>query len=173
GGPRPLLARMAARLANGLRTSCAASSPRRGGDRGVRSVAPDRVVAPQHLAFCAQVPSGFGSRARRGRRAAAASATPSRDRLRLPACRGGTARDPPREAAPGAASRTFRVDDRRSDGMNRRIVVVSNDHVGSRMAGPGIRSYHFARELRSEGDVTLVVPFETDLEPDGFELIVA
>jgi glycosyltransferase involved in cell wall biosynthesis len=57
--------------------------------------------------------------------------------------------------------------------MNRRIVVVSNDHVGSRMAGPGIRSYHFARELRSEGDVTLVVPFETDLEPDGFELIVA
>jgi glycosyltransferase involved in cell wall biosynthesis len=54
-----------------------------------------------------------------------------------------------------------------------RIVVVANDHVGARMAGPGIRSLNFARELRSEGDVTLVVPFETDLEPDGFELVVA
>ena len=41
------------------------------------------------------------------------------------------------------------------------------------MAGPGIRYLNFARELRDEGDVTLVVPFETDLEPDGFELVVA
>ncbi|MFL6007723.1 MAG: glycosyltransferase family 4 protein [Gaiellaceae bacterium] len=55
----------------------------------------------------------------------------------------------------------------------RRIVVVSNDHIGSTMAGPGIRYLNFARELRSEGDVTLVVPFPTDLEPDGFELVVA
>ena len=57
--------------------------------------------------------------------------------------------------------------------ISRRIVVVSNDHVGSSMAGPGIRYLNFARELRDEGDVTLVVPFETDLEPDGFELVVA
>ena len=56
---------------------------------------------------------------------------------------------------------------------SRRIVVVANDHVGSRMAGPGIRYLNFARELRNEGDVTLVVPFETDLEPEGFELVVA
>jgi glycosyltransferase involved in cell wall biosynthesis len=54
-----------------------------------------------------------------------------------------------------------------------KIVVVANDHVGTRMAGPGIRSLNFARELRSVGDVTLVVPFETDLVPDGFELEVA
>ena len=54
-----------------------------------------------------------------------------------------------------------------------RIIVVSNDHVGSSMAGPGIRYLNFARELRGEGDVTLVVPFATDLEPDGFELVVA
>lgn len=56
---------------------------------------------------------------------------------------------------------------------SRRIVVVANDHVGSSMAGPGIRYLNFASELRGEGDVTLVVPFETDLEPDGFELVVA
>jgi glycosyltransferase involved in cell wall biosynthesis len=41
------------------------------------------------------------------------------------------------------------------------------------MAGPGIRSLNFARELQTEGEVTLVVPFETDLEPQGFELVVA
>jgi len=56
---------------------------------------------------------------------------------------------------------------------SRRIVVVASDHVGSRMAGPGIRSLNFARELRAEGYVTLVVPFETDLVPDGFDLVVA
>jgi glycosyltransferase involved in cell wall biosynthesis len=55
----------------------------------------------------------------------------------------------------------------------RRILVVSNDHVGSRMAGPGIRYLNFARELGREHDVTLVVPFETDLESSGFELVVA
>jgi glycosyltransferase involved in cell wall biosynthesis len=55
----------------------------------------------------------------------------------------------------------------------RRILVISNDHVGSKMAGPGIRYLNFARELGHEGDVTLVVPFETDLEPSGFELVVA
>lgn len=54
-----------------------------------------------------------------------------------------------------------------------RIVVVANDHVGTRMAGPGIRSLNFARELRSEGDVTLVVPFETDLRPENFDVVVA
>ena len=55
----------------------------------------------------------------------------------------------------------------------RRILVISNDHVGSKMAGPGIRYLNFARELGHEGDVTLVVPFETDLEPSGFDLVVA
>jgi glycosyltransferase involved in cell wall biosynthesis len=53
-----------------------------------------------------------------------------------------------------------------------RILVVSNDHVGSSMAGPGIRAYRFAAELARENDVTLSVPFATDLEPRGFELVV-
>ena len=68
------------------------------------------------------------------------------------------------------------MDPRGSAGLSaarRRIVVVANDHVGTRMAGPGIRYLNFARELQTEGDVTLVVPFETDLEPQGFELVVA
>jgi glycosyltransferase involved in cell wall biosynthesis len=40
----------------------------------------------------------------------------------------------------------------------KRLLVVSNDEVGSRMAGPGIRYYNFARELSKRHHVTLVVP---------------
>ena len=56
-------------------------------------------------------------------------------------------------------------------GMRRRALVVSNDHVGKTMAGPGIRSYHFAVELARDFDVTLVVPFETDLADEPFEVV--
>jgi glycosyltransferase involved in cell wall biosynthesis len=55
--------------------------------------------------------------------------------------------------------------------MRRRALVVSNDHVGKTMAGPGIRSYHFAVELARDFDVTLVVPFETDLADEPFEVV--
>ncbi len=52
------------------------------------------------------------------------------------------------------------------------VLVVASDHVGSSMAGPGIRAYWFARELSKRFDVTLSVPYETDLRPDGFGLVV-
>ena len=55
--------------------------------------------------------------------------------------------------------------------MKRRALVVSNDHVGKTMAGPGIRSYHFAVQLARDFDVTLVVPFETDLTDVPFEVV--
>jgi glycosyltransferase involved in cell wall biosynthesis len=55
--------------------------------------------------------------------------------------------------------------------MSARVLVVSNDHVGSRMAGPGIRSLRFATELADEHDVTLVVPFETDLEIESVRIV--
>jgi glycosyltransferase involved in cell wall biosynthesis len=54
-----------------------------------------------------------------------------------------------------------------------RILVVSNDLVGSRMAGPGIRYYNFARELSRAFDVTLMVPGPVDIELDGFEVVQA
>ena len=40
------------------------------------------------------------------------------------------------------------------------------------MAGPGIRGYRFAKELARENDVTLAVPFATDLDvaADGIGL---
>lgn len=55
--------------------------------------------------------------------------------------------------------------------MSRRVLVVSNDHVGSSMAGPGIRAYKFAVELAKDSEVTLVVPFPTDLSTDDFEIV--
>jgi glycosyltransferase involved in cell wall biosynthesis len=54
-----------------------------------------------------------------------------------------------------------------------RVLVVASDHVGSSMAGPGIRYLWFARELARRGhEVTLVVPFETDLRETGFDVVV-
>lgn len=39
------------------------------------------------------------------------------------------------------------------------------------MAGPGIRAYHFATELAKGNDVTLTVPYETDIRPGGVDLV--
>jgi glycosyltransferase involved in cell wall biosynthesis len=53
-----------------------------------------------------------------------------------------------------------------------RVLVVSNDRVGTSMAGPAIRSYQFAKELARTHDVTLAVPYETDVELPGVEIVV-
>ena len=55
--------------------------------------------------------------------------------------------------------------------MSRRILLVSNDHIGREMAGPGIRYYEFARELAKRFDVTLVVPHETDLDLEDIDVL--
>jgi glycosyltransferase involved in cell wall biosynthesis len=39
-----------------------------------------------------------------------------------------------------------------------KVLLISNDVVGSRMAGPGIRYWEFARALSSSFDVTLAIP---------------
>ncbi|HEY8281820.1 MAG TPA: glycosyltransferase [Leifsonia sp.] len=41
-------------------------------------------------------------------------------------------------------------------GRRRRILVVTGDPIGARMAGPAIRSWHIAEELSAEHDVRLV-----------------
>ncbi|MBA2385066.1 MAG: glycosyltransferase family 4 protein, partial [Actinobacteria bacterium] len=58
-----------------------------------------------------------------------------------------------------------------SVGAKRRALVVSNDHVGTAMAGPGIRAHRFAVELARDFDVTLVVPFQTDLAEERVEMV--
>jgi glycosyltransferase involved in cell wall biosynthesis len=53
-----------------------------------------------------------------------------------------------------------------------KVLVVANDHVGSRMAGPGIRALRLAEELAKRFDVTLQIPYESDIEPTGVRLLV-
>ena len=55
----------------------------------------------------------------------------------------------------------------------RSVLVVSNDHVGRSMAGPGIRSYEIARRLSERFRVTLAIPFESDLDEQSFRVVVA
>jgi glycosyltransferase involved in cell wall biosynthesis len=53
------------------------------------------------------------------------------------------------------------------------VLVISSDHIGSSMAGPGIRYLWFARELARLGhEVRLVVPFPTDIAGEPFEIAV-
>jgi glycosyltransferase involved in cell wall biosynthesis len=54
-----------------------------------------------------------------------------------------------------------------------RVLLVSNDPIGRRMAGPGVRYYHFAQELARRFRVTLVVPSTPDLELAEVEVVEA
>jgi len=55
----------------------------------------------------------------------------------------------------------------------KKLLVVSNDEVGSQMAGPGIRYYHFARELSKSYDVALVVPTVPETSLGNFDVLKA
>lgn len=54
-----------------------------------------------------------------------------------------------------------------------RILIISHEVVGTRMAGPGIRYYHLARVLAREFSVTLAAPAGSDLAPHAeFSVLV-
>ena len=55
----------------------------------------------------------------------------------------------------------------------KRVLLVSNDEVGPRMAGPGIRYYQFARQLSKRFEVTLVVPTVPKQPLGEFEVLEA
>jgi glycosyltransferase involved in cell wall biosynthesis len=55
----------------------------------------------------------------------------------------------------------------------KRVLVVSNDYVGETMAGPGIRYYHFAKELGKRFDVTLMTPNEANVDLEGVRFLHA
>lgn len=59
------------------------------------------------------------------------------------------------------------------DPANRRphLLIVSNDVVDVKMAGPGMRYLEMARALASDLDVTLAVPNETALELPGLHIV--
>ncbi|MFN2470667.1 MAG: glycosyltransferase family 4 protein [Gaiellaceae bacterium] len=53
----------------------------------------------------------------------------------------------------------------------RRVLLVSGEPVGSRMAGVGIRYYHLARELAKSFQVTLLAPSADIAEADGARIV--
>jgi glycosyltransferase involved in cell wall biosynthesis len=52
-----------------------------------------------------------------------------------------------------------------------KLVVFSNDYIGAVMAGPGIRSYNFAKALAGDFDVTLIIPNDDRIDLDGVEVV--
>lgn len=52
-----------------------------------------------------------------------------------------------------------------------RVLVISNDTVNERMAGPGIRSWEMAKVLSQRQPVTLAVPNDDPLTGDGFRVV--
>jgi glycosyltransferase involved in cell wall biosynthesis len=51
------------------------------------------------------------------------------------------------------------------------VVVATRDVVGTRMAGPGIRAWHLARELARVAPTTLIAKLEDPLPLDGVKMI--
>jgi len=53
-----------------------------------------------------------------------------------------------------------------------RVLIVSHDRLGRRMAGPAIRTWEFSRALAAQGHaVTLAVPNQSDLQTAGVEVV--
>ena len=50
-----------------------------------------------------------------------------------------------------------------------RLLIISHDVIGTRMAGPGIRAWETARML-SQQPVTLIAPQPIDRDPEGFAI---
>jgi len=55
-------------------------------------------------------------------------------------------------------------------GRKNRVLIISNDTIGERMAGPAIRCWEFAQSLSREHEVVLATPNETDLTSPDFTL---
>lgn len=51
-----------------------------------------------------------------------------------------------------------------------RVLIISHDVIGSRMAGTGIRYWEMARVLAKQQPVTLIAPQPSDLQPPDFRL---
>jgi glycosyltransferase involved in cell wall biosynthesis len=50
-----------------------------------------------------------------------------------------------------------------------RLLIISHDAIGSRMAGPGIRYWEIARALAAQQPVMLIAPHPIDLQPPAFK----
>ena len=56
-------------------------------------------------------------------------------------------------------------------GARTRVLFISPDVVGPRMAGSGIRAWNLSRVLATHCDVTLAAPVSGPCKPPGFSLL--
>jgi hypothetical protein len=54
----------------------------------------------------------------------------------------------------------------------KKVALISNDKIGSKMAGPGIRYLELARSLSKHFEVTLFTPDFCDIELDFCKVVV-
>lgn len=68
---------------------------------------------------------------------------------------------------------TYSVEEKLGVKFRRKILLVSNEPIGEKMAGPGIRYLEFAKELCIDNDVTLAIPNEDTLQSvkKNFEIV--
>ena len=69
------------------------------------------------------------------------------------------------------SGRTLPMPEIESASRRTHLLIVSNDVVDEKMAGPGMRYLELARALAGDIDVTLAVPSETSLKVDGLNLV--
>jgi GT2 family glycosyltransferase/glycosyltransferase involved in cell wall biosynthesis len=69
------------------------------------------------------------------------------------------------------SGRTQSMPETRSATRRPQLLIVSNDVVDEKMAGPGMRYLELARALAGDIDVTLAVPSATSLQIDGLQLV--
>ena len=55
--------------------------------------------------------------------------------------------------------------------LNKKVALISNDKIGSSMAGPGIRYFELAKALSKHFSVTLIVPDGCDLKIDDVAIL--
>ncbi|MBU3197401.1 glycosyltransferase [Clostridium algidicarnis] len=67
----------------------------------------------------------------------------------------------------------FKIDDLYGKEFSRKILLISNDRIGKKMAGPGIRYWEFARQLSITNKVTLAIPNEVNIKSpnDNIEIV--
>ncbi|MDD3223921.1 MAG: glycosyltransferase [Clostridium sp.] len=66
---------------------------------------------------------------------------------------------------------TYDVEGKLQTKFRRQVLLISNEPIGKKMAGPGIRYLEFAKHLCKDNDVVLAVPNEIDLDKDAYHNI--
>ncbi|HEX3026836.1 MAG TPA: glycosyltransferase, partial [Clostridia bacterium] len=68
-------------------------------------------------------------------------------------------------------AKNFGIDKAFNMDLKRRVLLVSSDTIGKKMAGPAIRYYEFAKSLSKSCDVVLASCGTCDIESDQFKII--